>query len=290
MDGNINQYDLEQDNSEQNSHEQEGLEENLEQGIEEETDEQMEHLINIFFGKEDKRTVFTVQQGEYNSRKVVAKLWENNRDGNTLLNLKGRIVKVVYKYGAITTPEYSTTQVNDNEVSFILPKRVLAALGTVHMQLGIYKGKGLLKSAVVPFKVLGSIIPSMLPESDEDVQSDLLYILGNITPEKIEAWDALEENTKKYTDNKFKEFKEQYAEKLEEFEEKLSYEVFGKLVSYTEQTPDEEQQIQARKNIGVDYATDEEVLEAMVDEGVVIPIATEDGSFLACADGTVLIV
>lgn len=60
-------------------------------------------------------------------------------------------------------------------------------------------------------------------------------------------------------------------------------------VLYTEQTLAEDQQSQARTNIGIDYATDEEVLAAMIEADIIPAIETENGALLSSAENTILI-
>lgn len=63
----------------------------------------------------------------------------------------------------------------------------------------------------------------------------------------------------------------------------------GQAVAYTSQTKTEADQQQARTNIGVDYAADEEVLALILEEGLVQAYQTEDGSVLTDSDGAVFI-
>ena len=155
----------------------------------------MRHIVNIFFGKEDKRTSFVVQQGEFNSREIEARLWEYTWEGKSIpLTLDAAKVMVVYKYGAITTPEYETESLGANCVCFTLPSCALVAPGMVQMQFFLYGNNSLLQSAVVPFKVLGSLTPSSLPK-DDDVQPGTLTILK-------EAREVLQEAATAETERK----------------------------------------------------------------------------------------
>lgn len=63
----------------------------------------------------------------------------------------------------------------------------------------------------------------------------------------------------------------------------------GESVRHVEQELSEDQQSQARTNIGIDYATDEEVLAAMIEADIIPAIETENGALLSSAENTILI-
>lgn len=180
------------------------------------TGDKMRHLVNVFFGKEDKRASFVVQQGEYNSREVVASLWERLPGGGSLpMNLARCHVMVVFQYGAVTTPEYTTYPVSDHDVGFIIPQCVLASPGMVQMQLRLYRDSSLLNSAVVPFKVLGSLSPSTLPK-DEEVEPGLLGVLCQVREVLDEARVA--ENIRKEAEEERARTWAQWEKKINEFQ------------------------------------------------------------------------
>lgn len=63
----------------------------------------------------------------------------------------------------------------------------------------------------------------------------------------------------------------------------------GESVKHVEQELTEEQQMQARQNIGVEFATDEEVMAAMLEADIIPAIETENGALLSSAENTILI-
>lgn len=63
---------------------------------------------------------------------------------------------------------------------------------------------------------------------------------------------------------------------LNKLSEKINA-MFTNYVSYSAQEPTETQQSQARINIDVDYATDQEIIEMMLEEGVITTPTTENG-------------
>lgn len=139
----------------------------------------MQHLVNVIFGEPGHRCSFTVQQGEYNSREVVCAMWQAMPGGGKLpFRTEGISVMVVYKYGSATSPQYATTICGDNEVCFVIPQHVLAGAGKAEMQLLVYAERSLLKSAIVPFKILDSLNPSAVCEPD--VEPELLGILTQV--------------------------------------------------------------------------------------------------------------
>lgn len=143
------------------------------------TIQRLPHYVNVFFGEGTQRVKsFTVQQGEYNSREVVCSQysqWGNGR--NSLMNLDGIIVKVVYdKDNGAPSPEYETEIIESGKVRFVIPKSVLTTYGDAQLQLRLYGEDCLQMSAILPFKIKKSIAPST-DVGDDDVQPTMLVIL-----------------------------------------------------------------------------------------------------------------
>lgn len=64
---------------------------------------------------------------------------------------------------------------------------------------------------------------------------------------------------------------------------------FLKSVKTIEQDLSEVEKVQARVNLDMDYATDNEILAVMLEEDIIPVIKTETGALLCSAENTVLI-
>lgn len=149
------------------------------------------HLVNVFFGEPGHKTTITLQQGEYNSRVVTCVLWQNvPQEGKVPFKVDGLVITVTYKYGTTTTPEYETKQCGENEVMFTIPQSVTAGSGKGQLQLFAYSDGALLKSAVVPLKVLESNTPSII--GVPDVEPIMLTLLSQ-TQELFDRAEAEEQ-------------------------------------------------------------------------------------------------
>lgn len=141
----------------------------------------MQHMVNVFLGEAGSNSSFIVQQGEYNSREIVCAIYQKCPGGGRVqlkMNTGEYTVMVVYRYGSSTSPEYPTKVVGDNEISFVIPQIVLNYAGKAEFQLKVYSDTSLLNSAIVPFKILGSIPPASM--GPDDVEPELLGILAEV--------------------------------------------------------------------------------------------------------------
>lgn len=60
-------------------------------------------------------------------------------------------------------------------------------------------------------------------------------------------------------------------------------------LKYTEQTLTESQKLQSRLNLGLDIATDEEILEMFIDSNVLYAVKDADGSILTDEQNNILL-
>ena len=103
-------------------------------------------------------------------------------------------------------------------------------------------------------------------------------------------WDIIKQHLDKITQS-IAQLEQDMIEKIDDLDVTDQIKTAtADLISYQAQEPSEDEQTQARENIGVEYAADEEVLAVMAEIDAIPAIQTETGALLSSDENTVLTV